>query len=139
MKSLNLRVCLVVLLIVSFGGVLGRAHSTAALKGNWVFSMQTAIGSFPADVSFKPNGRGSIDFFDSLPLVYREDGARFSTAVEVPAELSPNGQAMTIVFRGTKTSHTQVSGQMLFISDIPDPTNPFGFLEISGTFTGERR
>src|SRR2546423_3493042 len=100
--------------------------STAALKGNWDFTITTVTtGPIPAAVSFKTNGRGTIDLGpDSLPMVYREStsSSDFSMTFEVTREASPTGSAFTALIRGHKTSDNDLSGVFFVIQDTGGPT-----------------
>ena len=129
-----------VLLCGSLAGVAPRAQSTLPLKGSWVVMVTSVAGTIPMGFSFKQNGRGTIDVpGGSLTLVYRENGMNFSTTVEVPAEASFTGQGYTMILRGTKTTDSDMTGRVLFMTDTPDPSSSAGVLIGFGTFTGRRQ
>ena len=104
----------------------GKAEAqNAPLKGRWLLTLQTSIGTFQVPTRFKHDGEGEMTpFTDPLPLVYREVGATFSISVEVTAAESPNGQPFTLLLRGFKTTDDVLQGTGLVITDIPDPLRP---------------
>jgi hypothetical protein len=114
------------------------AAQGTGLAGRWTFTVQTPTGTLPVPMQFKHNGEGTAELGQRLPLVYRQNGASFSISIEVPAEASPNGQAFTLVLRGTQTSDTTAAGTALTITDVPDPTSSSGVVVVTGAFTAQR-
>jgi hypothetical protein len=132
-----IRFCIVVLSIVAFTNIPTHAQN-ASLQGKWVATLTIPVlGSVPVDLIFKSNSRGTFESLDSLPLVYRELNSNFSATVEVPAESSPNGQAVTIVIRGTKTDDNNFTGTLLLVLDAKDGTG--NFVIAPGQISGQRR
>jgi hypothetical protein len=128
-----------VVTILSASGSSLRADAAGSLKGKWFLTIQTPFGTLPANASFRPNGGGTIQFGDMLPLVYREDGSNFSVSFEVPAAAAPNGQNATIIIRGTRTSDTTLTGTAILIAEVPDPTSSIGVQAITGVVSGVRQ
>src|SRR5205814_5404523 len=125
MRSCIVRASLLLVLVLCFQVTPGTAQSTVALKGNWTFTItMPTTGPIPAEVSFKTNGRGTIDLGpDALPFVYREssESADFSMTFEVSREASITGTPFTALIRGRKTSASAISGVFYVILDSPDP------------------
>src|SRR5438874_7250083 len=97
------------------------------------------LGSVPVGLSFKNGGKGTLTGTSKLQLVYREDSnGNFSASVEVPAQNSPNGQAVTVVIRGTKTDDNNFEGVLILILDAKDPSSPIQFVAAPGKVTGKR-
>jgi hypothetical protein len=117
-----------------------RAQSTKPLKGNWTVMLSTPIGTLPLPMAFRPNGHGTVDVGgDTLPLVYREDASTFSVSFEWDASVSPTGQDVTVVIRGTKTTDNAFTGNAILITDVPDGTSTVGFVTTIMPVTGQRQ
>lgn len=108
------------------------------LKGNWTFTMDVGVVVIPG-VAVKFSSKGQCSML-SLPVeiacAYREDQELFSIAVEVPADLSPNGSSQTWVLRGSR-AQKMVHGTLWVITEVPDDSD-FGVQTLEATFTGTR-
>jgi hypothetical protein len=139
MKKLFLFFCFS-LLFVFVTSSQALAQNNKPLKGTWLFMFKNdQPGSLPVPVTFKKGGKGSV----SIPtgkflLIYRESDTEFSAVTELPNGDPVNGNDITAVVRGQKTS-TTATGSAFFITDMPDPANPIGFLTDFFTFTGARQ
>lgn len=139
MKKLLLFFCFSLLFVfVTSSQAFGQNNKP--LKGTWLFMFKNdQPGSLPVPVSFKNGGKGSV----SIPtgrflLIYRESTTEFSAVTELPNGDPINGNDITALVRGQKTSDT-ATGSAFFISDIPDPANPIGLKTDFFTFTGMRQ
>ena len=117
------------------------AQSPGSIKGQWNFNLRPpAGGSLPVPVTFKSKGKGSIATpVGVVPLIFRETATIFSAVLEFPMGLPQDGSDVTIVVRGNKVDSNTLMGTAYFITDIPDPGNPIGFVIIPFVFDGTRQ
>ena len=122
------------------------AASSEDLQGKWLFTLEGA--DFPpmtVPMTFSPKGKGSVSIPPTpLPMVYREDSATFSLAVEVPETHSFLGAGLSIICRGPKTDGKSVTGVAIIVSDLATAGSPaldplIGLDVLTGTCTGVRQ
>jgi len=115
----------------------------APLKGKWTFTLlpegQVMVIT---GLRFQAKGVGRTPRSPVVSggIAYRETETDFSATWEFKTIIHATGSfgTSTLVLRGTKTSDTTVEGQLLIITDHPDPTSPTGYETIRGIFTGVR-
>jgi hypothetical protein len=115
------------------------AQSTKNLQGNWVFNVETPLGTLPAPFAFKKKGKGVTNFPGPINFVYRETGANFSLAVELLAAQNPAAQNLTVVVRGVKMTDTTIEGTVIFVTEAPDAASPAKVTVTTGRVTGRRQ
>ncbi len=127
--------------VIVFGVSSIEAWAQKPLKGNWLFTVQTAIGPVPAPISFLKKGKATFTTPQgALQVAYREasKGNTFSLVLEAPG-LAPDGSDLTILIRGTKTNDNNITGMVYFITDTPDSSSSVNFTVGTGTVTGTRQ
>jgi len=127
------------LLVAAIGGAQAVAPDPLTLRGAWTLTLMTPVGATPVRATFRNHGRGTIHLgTGNLPVVYREAGGHFSASLEVPAAQSMTGAPFTMILRGTMTSANGVTGELLLLTDVPDPSSPLDVVTGTGNFTGVR-
>lgn len=125
------------------GGVaLGRSEKAKdPFKGRWEITLDTPFGAIPVSVSLQPNGKGKIWLgkHEVLPVVHQEAENWISWTLELPAVQAPDGNAHTIIGRGTLGEAGDMSGNLVIVTAIPDQESPVGYETHVGTFGATKR
>ena len=115
-----------------------RAGTLKSGSGTWAMRLTLGgLGTIPVSFQFKAGGKGEMQGPTVIPFVYREKAYDVAISMEVPAEASPAGAAVTIVMRGTVTNDTSMSGTLMMITDVPDQSS-LGYVTTKATFTGTK-
>ncbi len=116
-------------------------QTSAPLKGQWTFEVETAAGRFPLSVALRGAERGGVLVTANglVEVEYRQDGPAFSIAAESPGPASPTGSAQSLLVRGIRASENAATGSVVLIGDRPSAHGTVGYEVISGTFTATRQ
>jgi hypothetical protein len=110
-------------------------------KGKWEVTLFTPVGDIPVMVSLQPNGKGKLwlDRKTILPVVSQMDGNWISWTVELPAVQAPDGNAHTIIGRGSIQEDGTMAGNLVIVTAKVDLESPVGFETHVGTFGAARK
>ena len=109
--------------------------------GKWHVTLDTPLGEIPATVGLQPNGKGKLWIEDGgmLNVVHQTVDTWISWTVELPAVQSPDGNAHTIIGRGTLGDVPgEFSGDLVIVTGVEDAESPVGYETHVGTFKASR-
>ena len=114
--------------------------------GKWDVTLHTPLGDIPVTVGLQPNGKGKLWLNSgdggrvTLPVVHQFSGDWISWTVELPAVQAPDGNAHTIIGRGTLGEEEGMfSGDVIIITAIQDAESPVGYETHVGKFDADRK
>ena len=117
------------------------AGTSGALKGQWAFDVETPNGRQPLSIALRGRDQGGMLITPAglVEVEYRQDGAAFSIAAELPGAVAPTGSGQTLILRGTQTSDTTATGTAIFIGDAPRAGNAHPYEQTTGSFSATRQ
>jgi hypothetical protein len=132
----------IAVLLPGDAAVAGKGRSDFAFgKGKWDVSLDTPLGIIPVTVSLQPNGKGKLWLQGGghLPVVHQSTDTWISWTIELPAVQAPDGNAHTIIGRGTLGEEGDLTGDVVIITAIKDAESPVGYETHVGTFSAARK
>lgn len=110
-------------------------------KGKWDVVLSTPVGEISATASLQPNGKGTLFLpgHGKVPIVHQETSEWISWTIELPAVQAPDGNAHTIIGRGTLGEEGDMSGNLVIVTNVVDAESPVGYETHVGTFTAPKR
>ena len=111
-------------------------------KGKWDVVLTTPLGTWEVTTSLQPNGKGTLWLGQGskVPVVHQETETWISWTIELPAVQAPDGNAHTIIGRGTlDESGETMSGNLVIVTAKDDAENPTGYETHVGTFSAPKR
>jgi len=124
------------------GSAFGRSpKADDPFKGKWEIVLSTPFGEVPVTTSLQPNGKGTAWLPDHvrLPVVHQETSDWISWTIELPAVQAPDGNAHTIIGRGTLGEAGDMTGNLVIVTAIADAESPVGYQTHVGTFAAPKR
>ena len=117
------------------------ARGTGPLKGQWAVDVETPAGHLPLSIALRSSGQGGMLVAPggAVEIEYRQDGAAFSIAAELPGSASPTGDGATLVLRGVQTSDGIATGTAIFIGDAPRNASATAYEQTTGAFSATRQ
>jgi hypothetical protein len=130
----------VVLVVASLATVDEARAQNRSFKGSsWVFTLHMPAGAMPLQISFKAGGKATLTTpAGPVAGVYREDGASYSIAAEVPGDASMTGSAFTLTLRGKRSWDSGASGTLMIVTRNRD-SSPAGVQIITGDAYGQKQ
>ncbi|HEU4394075.1 MAG TPA: hypothetical protein VFS92_00805 [Planctomycetota bacterium] len=124
----------------------GDAEAVAAradfdFRGKWNLELRTPVGDITGRVSLQPNGKGRIWLAPGrpLPIVHQYAPEWISWTLELPADQSPDGNAHTIIGRGSlRQENVMFSGEVVIVTAVQDLASPVGYETHTGSFAASR-
>jgi len=110
-------------------------------KGKWDINLSTPFGEIPVTASLQPNGKGTLWLPEhgKVPIVHQETSEWISWTIELPAVQAPDGNAHTIIGRGTLDEEGDMSGNLVIVTNVADAESPVGYETHVGTFAAPKR
>ena len=117
------------------------ARADFDFRGKWNLEIRSPVGDIAGRVSLQPNGKGRVWLAPGrpLPLVHQYAPEWISWTLELPAVQSPDGNAHTIIGRGSlREENVMFSGEVIIVTAVQDPASPLGYETLTGTFNATR-